>query len=224
MRLNIIIPALNEALGIRGHLLALQPLRAGGVEVIVVDGGSVDATAALSAGLCDRVLQSPKGRAAQMNFGAKHATFDALVFLHADTQLPAQAHDLIMQALKDPKAQWGRFDATIIGQARTLRLVAALMNVRSRLSGIATGDQAIFMRRTVWQEQHGFPLQPLMEDIEMSRRLRAKSWPVCLRQQVKTSGRRWEQRGVWRTIVLMWRLRSAYFLGTPADQLVRLYR
>ena len=98
------------------------------------------------------------------------------------------------------------------------------MNVRSRLSGIATGDQAFFMRRTVWLEQHGFPLQPLMEDIEMSRCLRAQSWPVCLRQRVQTSGRRWEQRGVWRAIVLMWCLRLAYFLGAPADQLARLYR
>jgi rSAM/selenodomain-associated transferase 2 len=159
-----------------------------------------------------------------MNFGAQHATGDALLFLHADTQLPARGHELVLQALQDPKAQWGRFDVTITGQARKLRLVAALMNVRSRLSGIATGDQAFFMRRTVWLEQHGFPLQPLMEDIEMSRRLRAQSWPVCLRQRVQTSGRRWEQRGVWRTIVLMWCLRLAYFLGAPADQLARLYR
>jgi rSAM/selenodomain-associated transferase 2 len=224
MRMSIIIPVLNEALLIRGHLRALQPLRAAGVEVVVVDGGSTDATAALSVGLCDRVLQSPKGRAAQMNFGAQHATGDALLFLHADTQLPARGHELVLQALQDPKAQWGRFDVTITGQARKLRLVAALMNVRSRLSGIATGDQAFFMRRTVWLEQHGFPLQPLMEDIEMSRRLRAQSWPVCLRQRVQTSGRRWEQRGVWRTIVLMWCLRLAYFLGAPADQLARLYR
>lgn len=222
--MSIIIPVLNEALLIRGHLRALQPLRAAGVEVVVVDGGSTDATAALSVGLCDRVLQSPKGRAAQMNFGAQHATGDALLFLHADTQLPARGHELVLQALQDPKAQWGRFDVTITGQARKLRLVAALMNVRSRLSGIATGDQAFFMRRTVWLEQHGFPLQPLMEDIEMSRRLRAQSWPVCLRQRVQTSGRRWEQRGVWRTIVLMWCLRLAYFLGAPADQLARLYR
>jgi rSAM/selenodomain-associated transferase 2 len=224
MRMSIIIPVLKEALLIRGHLRALQPLRAAGVEVVVVDGGSTDATAALSVGLCDRVLQSPKGRAAQMNFGAQHATGDALLFLHADTQLPARGHELVLQALQDPKAQWGRFDVTITGQARKLRLVAALMNVRSRLSGIATGDQAFFMRRTVWLEQHGFPLQPLMEDIEMSRRLRAQSWPVCLRQRVQTSGRRWEQRGVWRTIVLMWCLRLAYFLGAPADQLARLYR
>ncbi len=221
--LSIIMPALDEAAGIGAALAALAPLRARGVELIVVDGGSSDATPALAAAGADLVLSAERGRARQMNAGAARARGEALLFLHADTVLPQDADTLILQALAG-SARWGRFDVRIEGRAWLLRVVASLMNRRSRWSGIATGDQAIFVRREAFEQVGGFPDQPLMEDIELSRRLLAQSRPVCLRQRVTTSGRRWESRGVWRTILLMWRLRWQYWRGTPADALARAYR
>jgi len=223
-RLTIVVPALNEAAHIEASLRALAPLRRRGVEVIVVDGGSSDGTAALAEPLADRVLSAPRGRARQMNAGAAQARADTLLFLHADTTLPAQVLDAIEAALVDPHAHWGRFDVHIAGAPRLLKLVAWLMNLRSRWSGIATGDQAIFVRRSAFQRVGGFPDQPLMEDIELSRRLRRWSAPACLRERVTTSGRRWEQRGVWRTIALMWRLRWLYARGTSPERLAELYR
>jgi len=221
--LSIILPVLNEAAGIRATLQALAPLRARGAEVIVVDGGSSDATAALCEGLVDQVLAGPRGRARQMNHGARHAqASSALLFLHADTQLPADADQHIAHALQ--ARPWGRFDVHIVGRSRWLPVVADCMNRRSRWTGIATGDQALFMRRSAFDTVGGFPDQPLMEDVEISRRLRALAPPACLRQRVCTSGRRWDERGAWRTIVLMWRLRWRYWRGTPAEELARAYR
>ena len=219
-RLCVIIPVLNEAGRIAATLAALAPLRAQGAELIVVDGGSSDGTPALCAGLVDVVLASPPGRATQMNAGARAACASTLLFLHADTTLPADALALIMQA-REP---WGRFDVTIAGRSALLPLVAALMNLRSRLTGIATGDQAVFVRRDVFDAVGGFPEQPLMEDIELSKRLRRRGRPACLRARVTTSGRRWDSRGAWRTIVLMWRLRLLYWLGVPAERLAAAYR
>ena len=223
--LSIVVPALDEAAGIVASLQALQPLRQRGAEVLVVDGGSRDATAALAAPLADRVIASARGRAAQMNAGAAAARGNLLLFLHADTRLPEGADVLVTQALQGGQAAaWGRFDVHIEGRSRGLPMVATMMNLRSRLSGIATGDQAMFMTREAFAAAGGFPLQPLMEDIELSRRLLRQSRPACLRQRVRTSGRRWDQRGLWRTIVLMWRLRWAYWRGTPAAALADRYR
>ena len=221
--LSIVVPALNEAAGIVATLQALAPLRARGVELLLADGGSTDGTAALAAPWVDAVVQAPRGRALQMNAGAARARGEVLLFLHADTLLPAGADGLVLQAVA-AGACWGRFDVHILGRPRMLRVVAALMNLRSRATGIATGDQAMFCTRAAFAQVGGFPVQPLMEDIELSRRLKRLGPPACLRARVRTSGRRWEQRGVWRTIVLMWRLRWRYWRGASPDSLARAYR
>jgi rSAM/selenodomain-associated transferase 2 len=222
--LSIVIPVLNEQTRIAAALQALAPLRQQGHELLVVDGGSTDATLARCAGLADAVLHAPPGRARQMNAGAAAARGEVLLFLHADTSLPGDAPTAIAHALARG-AGWGRFDVHIQGRARMLPVVAAFMNWRSRWSGIATGDQAMFVRRDLFDAVGGFPDQPLMEDIELSRRLGLRGHrPACLRQRVTTSGRRWDERGVWRTIVLMWRLRWKYWRGTPATTLARMYR
>ncbi len=222
--LTIVMPVLNEAAGIAQALLALAPLRARGAQLIVADGGSSDDTVALARAGGARVVDAPRGRALQMNAGAQHASGDVLLFLHADTRLPANADTLIAQALAKGSRVWGRFDVRIEGRPSFLRVIAALMNLRSRWSGIATGDQAMFMTRATFEAVGGFPAQPLMEDIEMSARLRKHSRPACLRACVATSGRRWESRGVWRTVLLMWRLRYAYWRGAAPEGLAELYR
>ena len=223
MRMSIVVPVLNEAEGIAGTLDTLAPYRAAGHEVIVVDGGSRDATVARAASGADCVLASPPGRAVQMNAGAAVAQGELLLFLHADTRLPSAAPAALQRALA-AGALWGRFDVHIEGRSAWLPVVATLMNWRSRLSGIATGDQAIFVRRDAFQALGGYSVQPLMEDIELSSRLRTLARPACLRARVTTSGRRWDKHGAWRTIMLMWRLRWRYWRGTPAEVLVRHYR
>lgn len=223
-RLTIVIPTLNEAPHIVANLQALRAARGQGVEVIVADGGSTDRTDVLARPWADALLTSPRGRAKQMNHGAARAHGDTLLFLHADTQLPGDAMAAIGAALQDPLVLWGRFDVAIDGETPLLKVVAAAMNLRSRATGIATGDQAIFVRRDAFARVGGFPEQPLMEDIEISKRLRKLARPVCLRQRVTTSGRRWERDGVWRTIVLMWWLRALYWIGMPAERLARMYR
>jgi rSAM/selenodomain-associated transferase 2/rSAM/selenodomain-associated transferase 1 len=222
MRLSIIIPVLNEGGTIAAQLAALQPLRAGGVEIVLVDGGSSDDTADLARPLADRLIVAPRGRAVQMNAGARASRGDTLLFLHADTILPAMADALVARAIEGG-AQWGRFDVRIDGTHPLLRLVERLMNWRSWLTGIATGDQAIFVRRDVFERLGGFPEIPLMEDIALSRRLRRIAPPACLHEPVMTSGRRWEKHGVLRTILLMWRLRAAYFFGAAPQQLAIAY-
>ena len=217
-RLSIIMPVRNEAAGIREALEALAPLRARAHEVIVVDGESDDGTASLAAAACDQMLVTPRGRALQMNTGAQVASGDALLFLHADTRLPERADELVFAALA--RSSWGRFDVRIASRRALLALVACGMNLRSRLTGIATGDQAIFVRRDAFP---GFPEIPLMEDIALSRALKRRERPACLRARVVTSARRWEARGVLRTILLMWRLRLLYALGTPPQRLARDY-
>jgi rSAM/selenodomain-associated transferase 2 len=223
LRLSIVVPALDEAAAIAATLDALAGARAAGHEVIVVDGGSTDDTLALSRQRADAAIAGPRGRARQMNAGARLASGDVLLFLHADTGLPPAAHERITGAVAEGAA-WGRFDVRIDGRSPMLRVVAAMMNARSRLTGIATGDQAMFVRRDLFERLGGFPDQPLMEDVELSRRLRAWAAPACLRERVVTSGRRWERRGVWRTIVLMWRLRWRYWRGAAAEELARAYR
>jgi rSAM/selenodomain-associated transferase 2 len=221
MRLSIVVPVLNEAHNIAGCLTPLQALRRQGHEVIVVDGGSSDGTAASAQPLADTVIAAARGRALQMNEGARSACGDVLLFLHADTRLPDNAPALIAQALQDHV--WGRFDVVIEGRSRWLRVVAAMMNWRSRSTGIATGDQALFVTRAAFDAAGGYPDQPLMEDIELSKRLKRIGAPASLQQKVSTSGRRWDEHGTWRTILLMWRLRFDYWRGVPAARLLRRY-
>jgi rSAM/selenodomain-associated transferase 2 len=221
--LSIIVPVLDEARGIAEALAALAPCRGRGAEVIVVDGGSSDGTAELARPLADRVIASRRGRAAQMNAGAEIAKGDVLLFLHADTRLPPHADELVLDGLAPSGWQWGRFDVRIEGRNPLLALVASLMNWRSQLTGIATGDQAIFVRRETFATAGGYPEIPLMEDVALSKRLKRRGRPLCLAARVTTSGRRWERQGVLRTIVLMWRLRLAYFLGAEPAALARRY-
>lgn len=207
MRLSIVVPALNEAATIDTALEALARLRARGHEVIVVDGGSTDATVTLAAGKADHVICAPRGRASQMNAGAAVASGDVLVFLHADTRLPDEADRAIARELSRHGGAWGRFDVSIDSRRRLLGLVGWTMNVRSRLTGIATGDQAMFVRRAEFEAVGGFPSLALMEDVAMSRRLKRRSRPRCLADRVVTSARRWESNGALRTIFLMGWLR-----------------
>jgi rSAM/selenodomain-associated transferase 2 len=221
--LSIVIPVLDEAAGIEAALRPLQALRRRGVELVLVDGGSADGTLALAAGWVDACLAAPRGRASQMEAGARRARAGILLFLHADTILPAEADSHVRAAIEGG-AQWGRFDVRIAGRPAILRVVAALMNLRSRLTGIATGDQAIFVARAAFERIGGFPMQPLMEDLEITRRLGAIGHPACLRAKVTTSGRRWERRGAWSTILLMWRLRWRYWRGESPERLAEAYR
>ncbi|THF62650.1 TIGR04283 family arsenosugar biosynthesis glycosyltransferase [Pseudothauera rhizosphaerae] len=220
--LSIILPVLDEAGCIVATLSRLQALRRQGAELIVVDGGSRDGTVGLAEPLADRVIASPRGRSLQMNAGAAIATGDVLLFLHADTSLPEEGWEAISHAVARG-AVWGRFDVRIDGRPWMLRVIAAMMNWRSRLSGIATGDQAIFVRRAAFLALGGYPPMPLMEDLALSDALKAVSRPACLRSRVTTSGRRWERKGVWRTIFLMWRLRAAFRRGVSPDALARQY-
>jgi rSAM/selenodomain-associated transferase 2 len=223
MRLSIVIPVLNEAARIRAALVPLQALRARGHEVIVVDGGSDDGTLEIAGNLADIVLRAERGRARQLNTGLSAASGDVALLLHADTVLPGRADELIAAALQVPKRVWGRFDVCIDGQSRWLPMVGAMMNVRSRLTGIATGDQAIFAVRAALASIGDVPDLALMEDVALSKKLGRISPPACLRERVTTSGRRWEANGAIRTIVLMWTLRLAFFLGVSPDRLARAY-
>jgi len=223
-RISVIVPALEEVRSLGATLRALEPLRRAGHEVVVADGGSSDGTRELAAPLADRVLVAPRGRARQMNAGAAVAAGEVLWFLHADTVPGEGAGEAILAALAASGRGWGRFDVRLSGRRPMLRIVEAMMNLRSRLSGIATGDQAMFVRRALFEAAGGFPEIPLMEDLALSRRLKRHGRPVCLRARVTTSSRRWDENGVLRTIALMWRLRLAYALGADPRGLARRYR
>ena len=223
MRLSIVIPALNEADHISTTLAPLQAMRSRGVEIILVDGGSIDATKQLAALLVDRVIDNERGRAKQMNAGANAARGEALFFLHADSTAPNDADQLILRGLQSTSRVWGRFDVSITGQHFFLPVVAWCMNLRSRWTGIATGDQGLFMTADAFTAAGGFADIPLMEDVAMCVVLKRISPPLCLKQKITTSGRRWEKHGVWRTIFLMWRIRLAYFLGADPVALHRAY-
>jgi rSAM/selenodomain-associated transferase 2 len=222
-KLSIVMPVLDEGEGIAATLDRLSDLRALGTEVTVVDGGSRDATIQRARPRVDRVILAPRGRALQMNAGAEKASGNVLLFLHADTRLPADADHIVLSGLERSGRAWGRFDVKIEGRSALLRVVAWFMNIRSRLTGIATGDQAIFVRRAAFQAAGGFPAIPLMEDIALCKRLKRVSPPLCLRDCVTTSGRRWEKNGVVNTMVLMWRLRLAYFFGADPKKLAQQY-
>lgn len=219
----IIVPVLNEAENLTALIDQLSQLRQSVAEIVIVDGGSTDNTRKMLEDSDLEMVSASKGRSLQMNAGALHSNADILLFLHADTELPANAVMAIEKAIS-AGADWGRLDVYISGAHPMFRVIALMMNWRSRLTGIATGDQAMFMCRTVFNVVGGFPEQPLMEDIEISKRLRKISRPACLPETVITSGRRWQKYGVWRTILLMWRLRFAYWRGVPASTLAEYYR
>lgn len=220
--LRIVMPVLNEGASLARRLSELRPLRERGAELVVVDGGSTDATWAIACRHADRVLLAPRGRAPQMNAGARGAATDVLLFLHADTALPAEADRWVGEAIA-AGAAWGRFDVRIDSREPLLRLVGGAMNLRSRLSGIATGDQAMFVRRRVFEQAGGFPEVALMEDIALSERLKRFGRPACLRWPVLTSARRWENQGTVKTILLMWQLRARYFFGADPRALALRY-
>ena len=221
MKLSVVIPTLNEAGLIQ---FTLQKVRAAGAnEVIVADGGSQDLTREMARTLADKVIETPRGRALQMNEGAKATNGDILLFLHADTDLPPDALAAIETALADPQVVGGRFNIRLDRGGWLFGSVAHLVNLRSRLTKIATGDQAIFVRREVFERIGGFPEIPIMEDVEFSRRLKQAGRIACLRNRVVTSARRWEQRGPLKTVFLMWGLRFLYFIGVSPDRLKRLY-
>jgi rSAM/selenodomain-associated transferase 2 len=222
IKFSIIIPTLNEAQAIENCLAALQPLRES-CEIIVVDGGSTDNTIALAMPLVDKAISSAKGRALQMNAGAQCAMGDVLVFLHADTFLPDDGLKHIANAIKN-NCQWGRFDVSLSGTHPMLKVVAFFMAWRSRLTGIATGDQVIFVEKKLFDSVGQYPAIALMEDIVLSKRLKKISPPACLYAKVTTSGRRWEQFGVFKTIFTMWNLRLRYFLGEDPQVLADLYQ
>lgn len=222
--LTLIIPVLNEGAVIARLLASLSPFRDRGIEVVVVDGGSTDGTSAAALPGADQLIVAPSGRARQMNAGAAAAHAPVLLFLHADTRIPANADELILTGLASSGLEWGRFDVSIDGPSHWLPFVAWLMNLRSRVTGIATGDQAMFVTRRAFDALGGFPDQALMEDVELSSRLLRRGRPLYLRPPVVTSGRRWVARGVWRTIFLMWWIRLLYFFGVAPDRLARLYR
>tara|TARA_R100001244_G_scaffold23821_1_gene24416 strand:- start:20595 stop:21287 length:693 start_codon:yes stop_codon:yes gene_type:complete len=220
--LSVIIPARDEAHALPLLLADLAHLREAGAELIVVDGGSRDATRELAAPLVDRLIQVEAGRARQMNAGAALARGDYLWFVHADTRIGAGSIQRLQDVLVE-RPVWGRFDVRLSGRSLSLRLIGMMISVRSRLSGVASGDQGIFVARETFEALGGYADMPLMEDLQLSRRLKALARPYCLRPPLSTSSRRWERHGVWRTVLLMWRLRLAYYCGASPDQLARQY-
>ena len=221
MQITVIIPVLNEEKTIAATLDGLMALRP--YEIIVVDGDSDDRTWEICRQAGVRVLNSGRGRARQMNYGAHHATGDVLLFLHADTSLPPSAFHDITNALDSLNRVGGRFDVELEGRHWMLKVIGALINFRSRATKIGTGDQAIFVRREVFMRMGGYPDLPLMEDIAFCRALKKAGRVACLRSRVVTSARRWESDGVWWTIIRMWTLKFLYFAGVSPARLKQFY-
>lgn len=223
MKISIVIPTLNEATTIQKTLVLLQPLRNRGHEIIISDGGSTDGTIKLAAPLADQIICSAKGRASQMNAGAKKTSGDILWFLHADTLIPENPDTIIFNHLQNSSKVWGRFNIRLSGQHLLFRIIEFMMNTRSCITGIATGDQGIFVKRETFEKQDGYANIALMEDIEFSNRFKKISSPVCIKQKLISSSRRWEQNGIVKTVFLMWQLRLAYYFGTSVNKLARKY-
>ncbi|MGG5871903.1 TIGR04283 family arsenosugar biosynthesis glycosyltransferase [Pseudomonas peli] len=221
--LSVVIPVRNEAQALPYLLGDLADLRAAGAELILVDGGSTDGTCELALGRVDQLLRTALGRALQMNAGAAVARGEYLWFVHADTRVSVESLESLQGALKE-RPLWGRFDVRLSGPGLALRVIGAMINLRSRLSGIASGDQGIFVARQRFEALGGYAPIPLMEDLQLCRRLNALARPRCLRPPLSTSSRRWEQHGIWRTVVLMWCLRLAYYCGASPEKLARQYR
>ena len=219
--LSVVVPTLDEAEALPASLAAAR--QPGVHEVIVVDGGSRDGTLAVARARADRVLEAPRGRARQMNAGAAAARGDVLLFLHADTRVPAGYARAVARALADPAVVGGRFDVRLDAAGLAYRALGRLISLRSRLTRVATGDQAIFVRRAVFERVGGYPLVPLMEDVALSRAMKRVGPIACLRDTVTTSARRWQRHGLARTVVLMWALRAAYYAGVPPARLARVY-
>lgn len=224
MQVSVIIPVLNEAAALEKNLNKLTSLQVHGHEIIVVDGGSEDESQNIAKPVVDQFLTCKRGRARQMNKGAESATGDIFLFLHVDTVLPIGGVEAILKDIKSTANFWGRFDVRLSGEHQLFRIIETMMNWRSRFSGIATGDQAIFVSRELFQRMQGFSDIPLMEDIEICRRLNKIKAPICLSEKVVTSSRRWELNGIFKTVWLMWRLRLSYWLGVDPTQLSRQYR
>lgn len=223
-RISVIVPVRNDAACLQARSALLKSLRKRACEVIVVDGESTDQSVAVARRITDKVLVTSPGRARQMNAGAAAARGDLLWFLHADMELsPPAIDEMLRHAEPQGRAVWGRFDVSLRGEHWFYRVVETMMNIRSRCTGIATGDQAIFVSRKLFQRAGGYPDISLMEDIALSRELRRFARPLCLRQRVAPSTRRWAQHGMIRTTLLMWRLRLAYFFGASPAKLARIY-
>ena len=222
--LSIVIPTLNEADRLPKLLKQLSSARDRGAEIVVVDGGSNDGTARIAQEGGVHVVSSPRGRATQLQAGVDASSGDALWLLHADSDIDPMSDQHVVWALADSLRPWGRFSARLEGRHPMLHLIARMMNLRSRLTGVATGDQGLFMRREILERIGGIPQQPLMEDVELCKRLRDHCPPICLGKRVTSSGRRWLHHGVWRTILLMWRLRYDYWRGADAAELAARYR
>lgn len=221
--LSVVIPVRNEAQALPRLLDDLAVLRALGAELIVVDGGSSDGTCELALGRVDRLLRTAPGRALQMNAGAAVAQGDYLWFVHADTRIGAEALHSLLKVL-DERPLWGRFDVRLSGPGLALSVIGGMISLRSRLTGIASGDQGVFVARERFEALGGYAPIPLMEDLHLCRRLKALARPRCLRPALLTSSRRWEQHGIWRTVLLMWALRLAYYCGASPERLARHYR
>ena len=222
-KISVIVPTLNEARVLYGTLESLREIRRRGHEIVLVDGGSMDATLDCARPHVDQIVFAKRGRARQMNAGAAHASGDVLLFLHADTRLPKLADVGVLLELARTGRNWGRFDVSLTGMHPLFRVIERMMSLRSRLTGIATGDQAIFVERRLFESVGGFPDIPLMEDVALSHALRQHGRPVCLWHRVQTSSRRWEENGIARTVLTMWYARAAFALGADPEALARAY-
>jgi len=222
LSIGVIVPVLNERAGLPALIKRIAAMPAD--EVVIVDGGSTDGSCLILDASALRWITAPSGRAAQMNAGAMLSESDILLFIHSDTEIGACCFPAIKAAMQDGATVGGRFDVKLSGSHPAFRMIERLINLRSRLSGISTGDQCLFVRRSVFERMAGFPLQPLMEDIEFSKQLKRLGRIACLHQRVTTSSRRWQQHGIVKTVLLMWRLRLLYWLGVPAERLAAAYR
>lgn len=222
VKLSVVVPVLNEEVNLSRLSSCLRSVVEQGHEVIIVDGGSSDNTLTIAYEITDTVIISKKGRALQMNSGASIASGEVLLFLHADTFLPENVAEIISDAFIG-ESFWGRFDVRLSNNKYVYRLIEYMMNIRSSLTSIVTGDQAIFIEKNLFDQIGGFPEIALMEDVEISRRLKKIAKPIRLRNKVVTSSRRWERDGVFATVFLMWKLRLYYFFGVSPDRLRQMY-